>query len=331
MKIKEIIGVDVSKLTLDVRLHLKRESGKFDNDPKGIKALIEWSEKRSGLKKAELFFVFEHTGLYSLELAKTLTGSDIGYSMQPGLAVRRSLGITRGKDDRIDAIKLARYGYRLRDELVPYELPDIAIRELKSLSRLRSRLVRQRAGYKTSYKEQARVSHQGEDQLLLELQQCLIGQLTQHIKDAEKRMKAIINEHSTLTSLYKLISSVKGVGPETARYLIITTHGFTRFKNWRTFACYCGTAPFPNSSGTSITGKNKVSHLANKKVKALLDMCAKTALQHDVQIKEYYQKKVKEGKEKMCAVNAVRNKILARVFAVVNRQTPFVDTHKFAT
>ena len=59
-------------------------------------------------------------------------------------------------------------------------------------------------------------------------------------------------------------------------------------------------------------------------------MCALSAIGHDPQIKAYYQRKVKEGKHKMSVINAVRNKIIARVFAVVQRKTPFVDIHKFA-
>ena len=330
MKFKEIIGIDVSKLSLDIRLHLAGNSAQFDNTVQGIGQMIKWCEKLSGLKRESLFFVFEHTGLYSHQLARELTNLGISYTMEPGLAVKRSLGITRGKDDHIDAIKLALYGYRLRDELTPYQLPDKEIQQLQSLLKLRDRMVKQRSGYKASLKEQKRVLDKQDYQLLLTIQKQLISQLSQHIKKVETQLKAIINANAQLKALYKLIISVKGVGPQTAFHFIVFTHGFTRFKSWRQFAAYCGTAPFPHRSGFSIRGKNKVSHLANKKIKSLLDLCAKSAIQHDSQLKEYYQRKIKQGKEKMCVINAVRNKILARVFAVVERKTPYVDTFKFA-
>ena len=330
MKVKEIIGVDVSKLSLDVRLHLIGESAKFDNDPAGIVQMIQWSEKQCGFKREDLFFVFEHTGLYSYQLARELTNLGIAYTMESGLAVKRSLGITRGKNDRIDAIKLALYGYRLRDELTPYRLPDKEIQQLQSLLKLRDRMVKQRSGYKASLKEQKRVLDAQEYQLCLEVQKELIGHFSEKIKEVESKIKAIINANARLKNLYKLITSVKGVGPQTAYHFIVFTHGFTRFKKWRQFASYCGTAPFPYRSGSSIKAKNKVSHLANKKIKSLLDLCAKSAIQHDAQLKAYYQRKINQGKEKMSVINAVRNKILARIFAVVNRQSPFVDTYKFA-
>lgn len=282
------------------------------------------------MKSVALFFIFEPTGLYSYPLAKQFTALGIAYRMEPALAVKRSLGITRGKDDAIDAIKLALYGYRLRDELSPYQLAEKAIQQLQSLLKLRDRLVKQRSGYKASLKEQKRVLDHKDYQLLLSIQKQLISQLSEHIKKVEVQLKVLIHANENLKTLYKLIISVKGVGDQTAYHCIVFTHGFTRFKTWRTFAAYCGTAPFPYRSGSSIRGKNKVSHLANKKIKSLLDLCAKSAIQHDPQLKAYYQRKVKQGKQKMSVINAVRNKIIARIFAVVQRKTPYVDTFKFA-
>ena len=63
--------------------------------------------------------------------------------------------------------------------------------------------------------------------------------------------------------------------------VIIKTHNFTRFINARKFACFCGTAPFDHSSGTSIRKKTRVSHLADKQMKTLLDLSAKSAIQYD--------------------------------------------------
>ncbi|MCK5705403.1 MAG: IS110 family transposase, partial [Cyclobacteriaceae bacterium] len=91
---------------------------------------------------------------------------------------------------------------------------------------------------------------------------------------------------------------------------------------------YCGIAPFPNTSGTSIRGKTKVSNLANKKIKSLFDLCAKSAIQHNPEMKAYYNRRLEEGKNKMSTINIVRNKLLSRIFAVVNRQTPYVDGYE---
>jgi transposase len=103
------------------------------------------------------------------------------------------------------------------------------------------------------------------------------------------------------------------------------------FKNWRKFACYCGVAPFEYKSGSSIKGRTRVSHLANKKIKALLNMAALTAKKNDMEMRAYYDKKVKEGKNKMLVLNSIRCKIISRAFAVIQRNTPFVNVNKFKT
>jgi len=90
-------------------------------------------------------------------------------------------------------------------------------------------------------------------------------------------------------------------------------------------------APFPYQSGTSILGRNKVHHFADKKLKSLLNMCAIAAIQCDKELRRYYDKKVKEGKSKMLVINNIRCKLLARIFAVVNRKSPFIATIAIAT
>lgn len=111
---------------------------------------------------------------------------------------------------------------------------------------------------------------------------------------------------------------------------MVYSNGFKGFEPWRKFTCYCGIAPFPNQSGTSIRGRTKVSHLANKQGKAVLSMCASSAIQHNAEMKAYCQRRVAEGKNKKSTLNIIRNKLLARAFAAVKRGTLYVDTMKFA-
>ena len=65
-------------------------------------------------------------------------------------------------------------------------------------------------------------------------------------------------------------------------------------------------------------------------MKALLNVAAWSAVQHDSELKEYYNKRVEKGKSKMSTINIVRNKIVHRVFAVVKRGTPYVQLKKHA-
>ena len=158
----------------------------------------------------------------------------------------------------------------------------------------------------------------------------MIANLSKQIDTINTAMQAIINDSNELKETYKLVTSVKGIGMQTAIMMIVFTDNFSKFENWRKFASYCGIAPFPYQSGTSIKGRTKVSHLANKKLKAIINMCAISAIQHNPEMKLYYQKRVLEGKSKMSTVNIIRNKLIARVFAVVKRKTPYVDILKYA-
>jgi transposase len=137
-----------------------------------------------------------------------------------------------------------------------------------------------------------------------------------------------IDGNEILKEQFALLQSVPGVGKQTAINLIVYTNCFTSFNDWRKFACYAGVAPFEYSSGSSIRGKKKVNHLANKKLKSLLNMAALSAKRNDKELHDYFERKVQEGKNKMLVLNALRCKVLSRSFAVIKRKSPFVNTLK---
>jgi len=153
MKINEIIGIDVSKLTIDVTIHSTQAYSKFDNTPKGFRSLIKWVERNTDFTNQESAYVFEHTGIYSFKLATFLTDKKLQFIMVPALEIKRSLGIVRGKDDKVDSRAIARYGYRLRDEIETTTLPSEKLRSLKTLLSLRESRVKQRTADKTTLRE----------------------------------------------------------------------------------------------------------------------------------------------------------------------------------
>lgn len=330
MKTNEIIGIDVSKLSIDVCIYSKQLVLQFENNNKGFKLMMKWIFKNASFSTEEMMFVFEHTGMYSHLLSVFLTEQKLSFYMASGLEIKRSMGIARGKDDQIDAKRIAQYGYRLRDELKPCNLPDNSILQLKSLLSLRTKLNKQRAGFKATLKEQKTIYKTKDYKIIFEVQQKMITELTKQIDKINTAMQGIIDASNSLKQTYKLVTSVKGIGMQTAITMIVFTDNFSKFDNWRKFASYCGIAPFPYQSGTSIKGRTKVSHLANKNLKSIINMCAISAIQYSPEMKIYYNKRVLDGKSKMSTVNIIRNKLIARVFAVVKRQTPYVDTLKYA-
>ena len=127
--------------------------------------------------------------------------------------------------------------------------------------------------------------------------------------------------------MYQLITSVNGIGFVTASYILVTTNEFINISDPKKYACYSGVVPFEHTSGTSIRGKNRVSQMANKKIKTLLHMAALTAIKMKGEIQDYYLRKVKEGKNKMSILNAIRNKLVLRIFACITQNRVYENNN----
>jgi len=329
MEIKNVIGIDVGKLNNEARIHTNQKTLKFKNTQEGFVKLEKWVFKNTVFSKEQIIFAFEHTGLYSHPLSVYLSEKEYQFILIPGLELKRSLGIVRGKNDKIDAKRIALYTYEKREKVKPYQMPQDDVIQIKRLLSLRTKLVAHRAGYKSTLGEYKHFLKKKENKMLFNVHEKMINELTKQIDKVEKELDDIIKGNKQLKEMYNLIISVKSIGSQTALFLIAYTNGFTRFKTWRKLASYSGIAPFPYSSGISIRGRTKVNHLANKKLKTLLDLCAKSAIQYNAEMKQYYEKRVNEGKSKMSTINIIRNKLLSRVFAVVQRKTPYVDINKY--
>jgi len=330
MIITETVGIDISKSTFDAYLHNTRKYKQFSNKPKGYVSFIKWVEKCAGRAFNEIGICFEHTGLYSLPLACYLFDHKIKYSMVPAMEIKKSLGITRGKNDKVDAQRIAEYAYLRRATLEPYKLPSTQLLKLQKLNTLRARMTRQSAGYKASLKEYKTLLIRKDNQILFQEQERMILHLDKVIARLDNEIKTIIDRDEQLSHHSKLISSVKGIGPVLTAYFLVTTNCFSSFNDARKYACYAGVAPFSYQSGTSLNSKARVSHMANKKMKALLNNGAGSAIQSDPELKAYYKRRIEAGKSKMSTLNIIRNKLINRVFAVVKRGTPYVPLHQFA-
>ena len=116
------IGNDISKEWFDVALlnvqtPRKTEHRQFENSEKGFKELMTWLREK-GVKLSQAFFCLEHTGVYSVPFCRFLSKKSAHYSLVPGSEITASLGISRGKNDRIDAKRIAQYAYKNKDFMV---------------------------------------------------------------------------------------------------------------------------------------------------------------------------------------------------------------------
>jgi len=330
MKNKRFIGIDVSKKVLDFYILKLHFHFTVTNDPAGYAQFLEICCVKLSCKGDDLFFCFENTGRYSRLLSVFLHENGITYAMVPALDIKQSKGLSRGKSDKKDAKSIALYAWRKRDELIPTKLHSAEVGQLRQLLALRDKLIKHRTAYKNAIKDLNDCFYEGETKFIQQTQLRMIGHYNIEIKNVEQQIEDIMQANAEWGTNYKLIQSVKGIGPVIAKYLMIYTENFTRFSNPKKFACFAGVAPFEYSSGSSVKGRTKLHPCANKHLKSLLNIAAMGVVQLKGEYKIYYQRRIQEGKNKMSTLNIIRNKLILRVFAVVKRQTPYIDLTTFA-
>jgi transposase len=330
-KKKYFIGIDISNEHLDVAL-LKAEAldvfkdKTVDNSFTGFDAIKNWLLKQR-VKLDDCLFCMEHTGTYGLLLFAWLSKLGIDYCVEPGMKIKRSLGIARGKNDQVDARRIADYAATNRAKLKPFQMPSSLLLQIKQFLTYRDQQTKIKVSLKNSLKshdQYQRVS--GVQGISDEIQQ-QIEEYDQRIDRIDVQIIDLIRTDENLKKNFDLATSVKGIGLVIAAFMLVTTNNFASFENGRKYACYTGIAPFENSSG-KYRGKTRVSHLANKRVKVLLSSGANSARKWDPELHAYYARKIEEGKEHKLVINSIRCKMVNRVFAVIKRGTPYVTTYQ---
>lgn len=232
----------------------------------------------------------------------------------------------------IDAVRISEYAYRYADKAVIWQPERQVIVKLRQLVGLRKRLLNAKSALKVPLYEVADFQDKK-----LQKEWCPTGMeklnraanrrkpieaLEKQIAEVEKKINELIKKDDSLSHLFSLVTSVEGVGSVVFWEMIITTNEFKLFSCPRKFACYAGVVPFEHNSGTSIratvaTGGTRVSHIANKRMKKLLHMAALAVVSKQGELADYYHQKVEQGKNKMSVINAIRNKLIHRIFACV--------------
>lgn len=320
-----LVGIDISKDWLDYSTCCKEEltpskSKRVDNNANGILKMLSSLRKR---QDTELWICFEHTGNYGLLLSSILQINSVKYSAVPAMEIKRSQGITRGKSDEVDAQRIAEYAAVHAHKIRPSELPSENLLKVKQLLTYRDQLVKIKTQLMNSKKSFQLVEQVVELEYISNNIQEKIHGLEADIKHIEKQIEGHIKSNKTLKNNYDLITSVKGIGLVVAAFMLVYTQNFEAFDDPRKFNCYTGIAPFENSSGLT-KGRSSTSNFGHKRIKTLIYNGANSATTHDPQLKAYYNRKKNEGKKHNCIMNAVACKLVARAFATVKRQTPYV-------
>ncbi len=290
------IGIDVSKLKLDISIlnpvTFTSEHFVIENTARDIKLFIKQLIKKE-IDPKSVLFCCENTGYYTNHLLFTLLDLQLDLWIVPAIEIKRSKGLARGKSDKIDAKDIAVYSLKNLEKLCLTEMVDKDIQKLKLLYTEREKMLKSLLIMETTSEGKSFIDKEIYKEIA-SLNLSLIKNIKSSINKIEQKIQVIIKSNEKLHKQAELIQSIPGIGVQTTTYLIIATRGFTAFNNWRKFACYSGIGPFEYTSGSSIKGRTKVNHIADKKMKSLLQMCAMTTIKYDPQIRDYYQKKRRE-------------------------------------
>ena len=252
------IGVDISKKTIDVAIYVKGQAKKgtfphetFQNTAEGFKDMKRWLRKQ-GVVLSKSLFCMEATGNYTYELCLFLEQIGVAYSIQSPLHLKRSFGLTHGKNDRVDASRIAYYAYLHREDIKLSRLASDSVRKLKSLIAERKSLVVEIARCKAQLKE---IGENAPSPGTIKRTEALQLFLESQVESIEEEMAQTIETDEQMRTNYNLLLSVDGIGIVNAINTIIATHNFEMFDNARQYASYIGVAPFEHTSGTSVRGR----------------------------------------------------------------------------
>lgn len=334
---KCFIGVDVSKLWFDVCMMLIDQKGnrqilreRFDNDSTGFKKLTQWLRLHKVPLDHNTLVVIENTGIYHRQIWQYCNQKGLPICIVNAAQLKWSLGITRGKDDVTDSERLCDYCYRHADKLKATAVLDPAILQLKDLMTARTRLLAQINSTRTYLKELKGSNSKDVQAMMEQIHKSALVGMKKSLKLIEEQINKAVQENPAIQNNYKLLLSVPGIGHITAVYIICCTANFASSITGKQLACYAGVVPFEHRSGSSIKGKARVHKMANKELKRLLFMGARSVVQHKPEFRQYYKRKEEQGKHHLEILNAVKNKIVLRAVAVIKNQRNYVNNYQKA-
>jgi len=322
----EVIGIDVSKEHLDVAMldpacKVLLEQ-RVANDGKALGRLLR-SMLRKKVLREDALVCLEATGHYGYRAIMTCMEMGLHVWVAHPVDIQLSLGMQRGKSDKVDAMRIANYALKHPEKALVIDGNYLRFEELKALLASREFFVRERAKCRGQLTDNLRFMPAGAAPIIERELKRQIRALDKSLAELDAAIDAFIKADGQLSAKRDLLLSVSGVGPAVANEIVAVTRGFTRLINPRKLACYAGLAPFEHSSGKSIRGRTRVSHRANKRLKSLLHLAAMASVRVHGSIRDFYRRKLAEGKKPISAINAVRGKIVHHLCAVLRSGNPY--------
>ena len=326
------VGIDISKEKCNLcyrrGLEIVREEECL-NDVKTLKKTFKTALKAVGASLEEVLVCAEYTGRYIYPLTVACKELDLFLWLDDPTRIKNSMGLTRGKNDAIDAARIAEYAFRYSDKAVRYSIPDAALVSMKNLLSDREFLLTDKKRYQAQLSDQMRYMTPDDFKHKNSRWKKVIKSIDEQIAAIDAEIETLIAADPVLTRQKELLVSIDGIGDRIAINMIAITGGFTRFQNARQFCSFAGLTPYKYDSGTSVRSKAKISKRSNQTMKALLHMSAVNVAykMRGGEYKEYFERKTKEGKHVMCVLNVIRAKLVHRMFSVIRRDTEYTKQY----
>ena len=322
--IQAILGIDVSKDKLNLALLQNRKkrpkSRVFDNSWEGFEKIQQWLEEQ-GLQRVHA--CLEATSVYGHPVATYLhaqghVASIVNPSRVKGFAQSQ---LSRTKNDRADAATIAQFCVALEPEAWTPPAPEVA--KLQALSR------RIEALNQMLSQEQSRLKlADGNMGALIEKH---IDFLKAQKEAVKKQQQELVECHESLKQQQQLLTSIVGIGEQTARGILAEIGSVQQFGSARQLAAYAGVTPQERQSGTSVNGKTRMCKIGNPHLRKLLFYPALNALQRCKEFQEYRERLLEKGKTKMQVVGAVMHKLIRVIYGVLKSGREFDSQKLFGT
>ena len=240
------IGVDVSKKKLDFCVLFEgkvlREE-QVSNHQQAVARLIGELKNDLEMDNEQFLICAEHTGQYTFPLVCACKSVECKLWLENPSQIKYSSGMQRGKNDKVDAKRIAIYASRFGDKVKYYDRPTEEIERLKQLERERALYVTDLAKYKGQMYDQKDFMPAALYRKKTKRMKGLIQELQAAIDAITAEMEKIIGSTEVLARQMELLMSIDGVGKVVALNVIIETEAFSRFDNPRKFCCHAGVAP----------------------------------------------------------------------------------------
>ena len=317
---KNILGIDVAKLKLDVALIFngKTLTNKFDNSAKGFKLLDAWLRS---LHLEQVHACLEATGNYSDEIAKFLHEKGHFVSVVNPFRIKgyAKSKLQRNKTDKADARLIADFCQTQNPrQWFPLSPP---VAELQALNRRIENLEEMLQMEKnrlevTPQKTKSSVTR-------------MIKTLENEIENLQKSITQHIDQNPDLKQQSELLQTIPGIAEKTSN-LLLGEIEFSHYKSAREIAALAGVTPKKEESGTSLK-QTKLSKIGNGRIRKGLYFPAMVATQHNEIIKEFAKGLEKRGKTSMQIICAAMRKLLHIAFGVLKNKQPFDSNLAFSS